>query len=547
MSSSALFSTRATFVLLCALVAAPVSAGQGPHGSSPILVGDMVLDQHNFRRSDGMVTASPSGLIGIDDVEAMPWPGGRLPISFDTAITSSQQAFFFAVCGRWSKVANVECTPAVDGESALTVTSSGPFSGCNSVVGYSPTYRMMNLESACWFDSVILHEIGHALGLLHEHQRADRDAFVSVDYANVHSRYAFAFNYGLGVVRGPYDLRSVMHYQWHAFAIDARRPALRPHGEQSSLLYQMGAGKVAASQTFPSDGDAASMRSLYGANDSLPGAPEHLRLTHVMGTRVSLAWDPSSSGPSVLGYRIEIGADAAFTRLVATQAVGGNVTSGTGVLPAGAMHVRVIPLAQDGEGVPTETLSFHLPSGALILPPQPPVLDVRAAGNPVTLAWQPTGGSAATYTVVAGRTPGVSDLGVFQMGSTLSLSGHVPTDVPIHVRVIASNSAGSAVSNPVTINVPSAARPSAPTLLSPSIAGRTVSLAWSASSAGALPVSYVLQARRVEGGPIIGSWVVSGTSLQVRNVPPGRYQVSVIPVTGAVEGEESNRLWVSIP
>lgn len=509
----------------------------------------MVLGAHNFRSSGSRSQASPSGFTGLDEVYALAWPDGRMPVAFDATVSPSLQAFFFDVCGRWSTVANVRCVPAVGNEDALTVTSNSPFTGCNSVVGYSPSYRSMNLEAACWFDSVVLHEIGHALGLLHEHQRADRDAFVAIDYANVQANYVFAFNYGLGAAHGPYDLRSVMHYQWYAFSVDSSRPSLRPRSGSPAVLTAMGAGRVtASSQTFPSDGDAAAMRSIYGANEAVPGAPARVSLDAVSGNAVTLAWDAPQTGAAVQGYRIEVGSDAAFTRIVGAQMVGPDVTAGTGVLPSGIMHVRVIPIGNEGDGVPSNALTFRLPGGAPIVPPQPPIVTAQASSNPITLGWQPTGGGMPTsYTIVAGTKPNASDLGVYQTGAARTLRGDVPRDTPIYVRVIAANAAGTAVSDVLMVTVPSEARPSsAPTLLPAQVADHRVSLAWVAPMTGATPTSYRISARLVEDGPTVATWTVYGTSLVVSEVPSGAYQVSVTALVGSLAGDESNRIRINV-
>jgi hypothetical protein len=62
-----------------------------------------------------------------------------------------------------------------------------------------------------------LHEIGHALGLLHEHQRADRDDHVVINEENVRDQQLLDTNFQKFVEHVsdfglPYDYGSIMHY-----------------------------------------------------------------------------------------------------------------------------------------------------------------------------------------------------------------------------------------------------------------------------------------------------------------------------------------------
>ena len=57
-----------------------------------------------------------------------------------------------------------------------------------------------------------MHEIGHALGMWHEQQRADRDDHIRILYENLGSyvsQFAKLSTVDYGV---PYDPQSVMHY-----------------------------------------------------------------------------------------------------------------------------------------------------------------------------------------------------------------------------------------------------------------------------------------------------------------------------------------------
>jgi Astacin (Peptidase family M12A) len=448
----------AGFGLACVLSSPQHAGAQAPPGDSLRLVGDMVLDARAARGADGRQDlASPSGHIGLDGAYAAPWPNGRVPVAFDSSISPAQQAMFFDICSRWSGVANVRCAP-VDGDvEYLLVRSGGTFGGCNSVVGYSPFYREMNLDPECWHGSVVLHEIGHAFGLDHEHQRLDRDLFVAIDLDNVTPAFTFAYNLGFGTSTGPYDLRSVMHYPWYGFAVDATRPAIVPRGAQASRVYEMGMGRRVGSETFPSDGDAAVLRSLYGASDAVPHGPATLRLLAASGNALSIAWDAPRAGPPVRQYRIEASRDAAFIELIGVVRVAASVTSLSGVLPSGEYHIRIVPVGELGDGAASKTLSVSMPGGTVIEPPGAPTLSaVQAGTNPITLSWTPgAGGPPTSYTIVAGRSPLSSDFGIFPMNRATSVTGAVPLDVPIYVRVVAANAAGTAVSSLLTVTVPS--------------------------------------------------------------------------------------------
>ncbi|VBB35343.1 unnamed protein product, partial [Acanthocheilonema viteae] len=67
----------------------------------------------------------------------------------------------------------------------------------------------------------ISHEIGHALGFLHTHTRADRDQYIWIKFSNIQNGLSSNFmrtsqgkNYNYGL---PYDYGSVMHYGKKAF------------------------------------------------------------------------------------------------------------------------------------------------------------------------------------------------------------------------------------------------------------------------------------------------------------------------------------------
>ncbi|XP_062613169.1 zinc metalloproteinase dpy-31-like [Saccostrea cucullata] len=93
-------------------------------------------------------------------------------------------------------------------------------SGCWSYVGKRRSgINDINLQNGCKYLGIILHEIGHALGLWHEQSRQDRDYFVSILTNNIRSGTEHNFLKRPGVTYGTrYDYGSVMHYSDTAFA-----------------------------------------------------------------------------------------------------------------------------------------------------------------------------------------------------------------------------------------------------------------------------------------------------------------------------------------
>ena len=90
------------------------------------------------------------------------------------------------------------------------------------------------------------------------------------------------------------------------------------------------------------------------------------------------------------------------------------------------------------------------------------------------------------------------------------------------------------------------APPEAPTSLSGSVAGPTVTMSWTPPAGGTPPTSYLVEAALTAGGPVIASLPVGLTSVSVPGVPNGTYFVRVRSVNTEGVSPASNEIIITV-
>ncbi len=187
------------------------------------------------------------------------WTNAVVPYQFAPGYAeSNKQNFFDAVAHiiERTPVTFVERTVANRSQypNYIEIVQSNDPGACYSYLGMIGGKQEMGLGSDCRMGTTV-HEIGHALGLWHEHTRSDRDNFVTINWDNIHNNRKSQFQLNrLAETFGPYDYASIMHYPTWGFAINRWQNTITP----------LQTGVEIGQRNGLSDGDIAVIADTYG-------------------------------------------------------------------------------------------------------------------------------------------------------------------------------------------------------------------------------------------------------------------------------------------
>jgi hypothetical protein len=138
-----------------------------------------------------------------------PWPNSEIFYRFDSSVTSAKQVDFLRAVDHYHDRTSLRWIQVSSSFSGNYVLIKGDNGLCDSVLGdLEQGQQLMNVGNpGCTF-APMLHEMGHTAGLIHEHQRSDRDSYIT----NIGDPNAQNMKETSVAMFGDYDVDSVMHY-----------------------------------------------------------------------------------------------------------------------------------------------------------------------------------------------------------------------------------------------------------------------------------------------------------------------------------------------
>ncbi|XP_015914985.1 astacin-like metalloprotease toxin 5 [Parasteatoda tepidariorum] len=150
------------------------------------------------------------------------WPKGEIPYVIEKSLEEHRDLILSAF-EDFNKKTCLKFVPKTNQRNYIQLYSGR---GCFGPVGMTNWgQQLLSIGPGCLYKGVIIHELGHAIGFFHEHNRSDRDKYIKVHWENIKSGMAPQFtklNPHENLIFNEFDYDSIMIYGNTAFSKDLK-------------------------------------------------------------------------------------------------------------------------------------------------------------------------------------------------------------------------------------------------------------------------------------------------------------------------------------
>ncbi|MBL6447545.1 M12 family metallopeptidase [Fulvivirga sp. 29W222] len=266
------------------------------YNGTTVMEGDIILTEEQIVLMTAAEEGSDAGRVESagQAVVANRWPNRVVPYVINSSLPNASRVT--NAIAHWESRTNYDFVQRTTQTNYIEFI---PSNGCSSHIGMIGGRQYIYLGSNCTQGNTI-HEIGHALGLWHEHTRADRDYSVNINWNNinsgaVHNFEMYNFN-SSGFDNGAFDFGSIMMYPSSAFSSNGNPTITRKDGSTFT-----------AQRTALSSGDIAGAAFIYNATQL--ATPSGVRAVHDGDETLTVTWNAVAGASEYWIYTLFPGQD----------------------------------------------------------------------------------------------------------------------------------------------------------------------------------------------------------------------------------------------
>lgn len=180
--------------------------------------GDIIMDSY-LRRAIYGEKSKKSALRNLGIFDKL-WHNGIVFYSIDFSLTPRNHITLIRAIKEFEKRTCIRFRKRKREYDYVVFTSR--HDGCFSYIGRRGGRQILNVGKRCRKLGTYEHEIMHALGIVHEHSRADRDDYIKINFKNIKSKNLRNFQkydyYQTDNLNVQFNYASVMLYPNYAFS-----------------------------------------------------------------------------------------------------------------------------------------------------------------------------------------------------------------------------------------------------------------------------------------------------------------------------------------